>query len=1048
MKLSKRIYKPIALFLICLMLVGSVPMMAFAASDNPFASFGLPVVSIYTDDPHVTITKEDQAPATISMYDTGEKKEIRDAQITIKGRGNSTWNAPKKPYQIKFDSKTDVMGMGKSKKWILLASHFDQSLLKTQLATVFGESLRLGFVPEMRYVDLYLNGAYQGNYIICEKVEMGSGRVPEVENGYLLEVDNRLDETHWFITNNDIHFTLKEPEFDAITPDMPEEEKQLILDTVRGIQTHIQMIEDLMYAHDSSCFDYLNLDTFVDWYIINELFKNTDSCFFSSCYMYLEEDGKIVMGPLWDFDQSLGGAEYSVLKNPEGWYTSGSRWYKELRQIPLFENALKERWKELREEGRLDFLYDVIQETEPVIAASSAENYKKWPLRVFKDLSGSPKSSYTMQVDYLKEFYSRRLVWMDSKLNSAPDAVRNTESLLKGLPKALVPQSEGYLNTIAAALNNLSPQQRERLDTSLLQQYQATMEQYGRLDTSKGIKSVTSDVYYAHVNKPFTISCTVSPDVTALQLRNENNGTIGYGIVQKKVDADGNLVWTFDCALGTAGNNRVLKVVATGDSEYPAQTIDFTILPLSQQVPDKTALKNLIVQAEEIDTQPYAPAAVAVFEYVLSAAEVVAQNRKALQTEIDQAAQALDDALQNMLANVSPAMVLSAAIEGETAVANSTAVLTVTATSNADAFKIVDDLGNTLPITSKDMQPNGNGKLIGTLQFFVGTEVGKRELSLYCGESEQTLQDSGIRLPLLVLPSDPSQPQIIDVCSDTSSAQKDELFSIIVLTTPSVEKIKMTNELDHGVGLSLQNVTIKDNVKKWVYHISVGTAGNREFTFHCAGKNGVFSPNIRKMAMVITPKAEDAQVLTALPSRPSVMQNTDFTVTVTTTMAVERVNFFNELDKAIGASLLSCVIEKNTKKWTYQMAIATPGDRTITAVCSPGLSNTKTFDISITQSVPNFVSVAATVSQAKTNQPFDVVIVTAPSITRIAIVNEQGGKIGILLLESSSLADGTTRWVYRMQVGTAGSRTFFVHNIESGGSLSKDSKSFDIRIDK
>ena len=143
-------------------------------------SANIPAVYITTESgslEYLHANKENKEPGNIRVYENGEltlDKELKQ----IKGRGNSTWTAyPKKPYNIKFDKKTSLLGMPKAKKWTLLANYFDYSLIHTANAFFFAAGFGLPYTSEYRHVDLYVNGNYLGNYFICESVEIGENRI-------------------------------------------------------------------------------------------------------------------------------------------------------------------------------------------------------------------------------------------------------------------------------------------------------------------------------------------------------------------------------------------------------------------------------------------------------------------------------------------------------------------------------------------------------------------------------------------------------------------------------------------------------------------------------------------------------------------------------------------------------------------------------------------------------------------------------------------------------------------------------------------------------
>ena len=106
---------------------------------------------------------------------------LPEMEMEVKGRGNASWNRAKKGFQVKLDKKTNVMDMGKAKKWVLLPSAADLSLIRNSVALDLAQQLELDFTSEWRFVDFYVDGAYYGLYILCEKTEIGDNRV-EITN--------------------------------------------------------------------------------------------------------------------------------------------------------------------------------------------------------------------------------------------------------------------------------------------------------------------------------------------------------------------------------------------------------------------------------------------------------------------------------------------------------------------------------------------------------------------------------------------------------------------------------------------------------------------------------------------------------------------------------------------------------------------------------------------------------------------------------------------------------------------------------------------------
>ena len=95
----------------------------------------------------------------------------------IRGRGNSTWRAAKKPYKIKLDDKINLFGMGKNKHWALIANYYDTSLTVDRFVAWLGDQMGMPYTPRGVPVDLFMNGEYYGSYLLMEEVRVDSNRV-------------------------------------------------------------------------------------------------------------------------------------------------------------------------------------------------------------------------------------------------------------------------------------------------------------------------------------------------------------------------------------------------------------------------------------------------------------------------------------------------------------------------------------------------------------------------------------------------------------------------------------------------------------------------------------------------------------------------------------------------------------------------------------------------------------------------------------------------------------------------------------------------------
>ena len=147
---------------------------------------GLPVVYVDTEDEKEVVSKEDYLKAVFKINGMGRFGDLEEVPCSVRGRGNTTWTWPKKPYLIKFDKKQSIFGLPKHKRWILLANFMDRTLMRNLIAYKVGSMTSLDWTPHCQSVELVMNGKHVGNYLLIEQIRADSNRVP-CEDGFLLE---------------------------------------------------------------------------------------------------------------------------------------------------------------------------------------------------------------------------------------------------------------------------------------------------------------------------------------------------------------------------------------------------------------------------------------------------------------------------------------------------------------------------------------------------------------------------------------------------------------------------------------------------------------------------------------------------------------------------------------------------------------------------------------------------------------------------------------------------------------------------------------------
>mgnify|MGYP003288771646 CR=1 FL=1 len=258
----------------------------------------------------------------------------------IKGRGNSTWNLAKKPFNITYDENVVVDGM-KGKKWSLLANAQDSSLLRNRLVYDLAWAVNMKYACDSRFVDWFVNGDYKGSYQLTQKIEMGKNTVMSDLNEPLVEVEEEGDvvptENFDFILEldtvanasnaGDLYFvTSRGQTMTHKTPDAPTDEQ------VAFMKAKYQAVEDALYGNDMATLATLvDINDFARAYLVNEVAKNLDSGV-TSCYFVYDSDNEIFfMSPVWDYDNALGNSVSIAdrhdkngnaldLTRPDGWY--------------------------------------------------------------------------------------------------------------------------------------------------------------------------------------------------------------------------------------------------------------------------------------------------------------------------------------------------------------------------------------------------------------------------------------------------------------------------------------------------------------------------------------------------------------------------------------------------------------------------------------------------------------------------------------------------------------------------------------------------------
>lgn len=343
----------------------------------------------------------------------------------IRTRGNSTWALDKKAFQIKLSENADLFGMGEAKTWVLLANGFDETGIRNTIALGLAADAGLAWTPECVAVDLYCNSQYQGNYLLCEKVQAGKERV-DIGDGFLIErelqnryeIDVYLEGRSGFQTDRGDYYLIESP-------------KEPTQEQVEQIRRLVQEAEDAAFSEDGvnpdtgrAWSDYLDRDSFVRKYLLEEVTKNYDGGVTSAFYYVPEGEEKLYAGPAWDYDVIFGNCMLDEMSsNPAGIteladHIYGPELYSALMEqedfrqevFSCFERVYLPLLEELLESG--------IDQLSAQTKASIAMDHVRW-----RKMENRYQyyESYEDNLRYLKFFVEKRTeflkeVWMDGEI--------------------------------------------------------------------------------------------------------------------------------------------------------------------------------------------------------------------------------------------------------------------------------------------------------------------------------------------------------------------------------------------------------------------------------------------------------------------------------------------------------------------------------------------------------------------------------------------------------------------------------------------------------
>ena len=376
-------------------------------SEYPYAD--LPRVVIETENFAEIRDRETVFPSHLQVY--GETSPISEVlELTVRGRGNSSFKMPKYGMKLEFTDKVSMFGMPANRDWALIANYGDKTHLRNYMMTRLSEWLGASYTPRMKFVELYLNRKYMGLYLFAETVKVAKNRVniAESDTSFLVEKESskKLD-SPYVISSMGHAFHVKSPR------DLKPESATLLV-------SHLTEFENFMTGFDNGGKDrmdeWVDMDDFLLYYWVQEFSKNEDGNFARSIFFTWKKDGLIRFGPLWDFDISFGNESYEQNRNPDKWYIRNFRWFSYIFKDKAVVAEAKAYWKRNRDIFRA--LADSVPVYEKIISRALDNEYKRWPIMqntenwALKD----PYKDYDEAIETMVEWMNSRYKWIDNAL--------------------------------------------------------------------------------------------------------------------------------------------------------------------------------------------------------------------------------------------------------------------------------------------------------------------------------------------------------------------------------------------------------------------------------------------------------------------------------------------------------------------------------------------------------------------------------------------------------------------------------------------------------
>ena len=388
----------------------------------------MPIVSIDTLGNGVN-SKDNYTDAKVNIYEENGNIDTDNSDISIRLRGNITLRVDKKSYKFKFPKKANPLelGDGAAKSWNLVANYFDTSLMRNMAAYHLGDILNgMPYSANSRSVEVYVDGKYQGVYLLTEAVNVAKSRINITENPDLVEDNGYLVEMSFYDCDNP--FFIEHQQYD-VKSDLSEDES-ISKQQVEYISGYMDDALKALKSNDKEqAAQYIDIPSLVDNYIANEICKNVDSGW-DSYYISKDAGGKLTFNPMWDYDLALGNfidvkgydsAAGLGVYNVSNCNANSNQWMCYAIQNDWFREAVTVRWKEIYEDVKT--LPEFVTSEAEKNAASYERNFTRWNSlgkKVFSEPDEIAElSTHKAHAEYLANWLDERITWLNTYFASS-----------------------------------------------------------------------------------------------------------------------------------------------------------------------------------------------------------------------------------------------------------------------------------------------------------------------------------------------------------------------------------------------------------------------------------------------------------------------------------------------------------------------------------------------------------------------------------------------------------------------------------------------------